>query len=86
VRFNVSVFIRRRVMEWNKVQKYLIYADNYITWNDELGDWNHNDEYTGTRWDAYAYADKKYGKKYNMESELKVKESYLRRKRNESRV
>lgn len=74
-------------MEWNKVQKYLVYADNYITWNDELDNWNHNDEYIGTKWDAVAYADKKYGKKYNIESEANVNEWNLRRKKNnETRV
>ena len=73
-------------MKYYKVQKYLIYADNYITWNDELDNFNHNDEYIGTLEDAVVYADKKYGKQYTMESELEVNEFNLRRSKNESRV
>lgn len=46
------------------ISRYLIYADDYITWNEKIGDWNYNDEFTGTCLDAHEYARKKYGKKY----------------------
>lgn len=48
------------------MQRYLIYADDYITWNKKKGDWNHNDEFTGTFLDAHEYARKKYGKRYTL--------------------
>ena len=48
------------------MQRFLIYADNYIKWNKEKGDWDNNDEFTGTFWDAHKYARKKYGKHYTI--------------------
>jgi hypothetical protein len=48
------------------VNRYLIYADDYITWNEKIDDWNNNDEFTGTYLDAHEYATKKYGKKYTI--------------------
>lgn len=48
------------------VRRYLIYADDYGTWNEKIGDWNHNDEFTGTYSDACEYARKKYGKKFTI--------------------
>ena len=35
------------------ISRYLIYADDYITWNEKIGDWNNNDEFTGTFLDAH---------------------------------
>ncbi len=46
------------------ISRYLIYADDYITWNEKTRDWNNNDELTGTYLDAHEYAKKKYGNKY----------------------
>ena len=48
------------------MQRYLIYADNLIKWNKEKGDWDNNDEFTGTYLDAHEYARKKYGKYYTI--------------------
>lgn len=45
---------------------FLIYADNYIVWNDEKQDFNHNDTYKGTFLDAHQYARNKYGKYYTL--------------------
>lgn len=48
------------------MQRFLIYADDYITWNKEKEDWNHCDEFTGTHLDAHKYARSKYGKRYDL--------------------
>ena len=48
------------------MQCYLIYADDFITWNKQKKDWNHNDEFTGSYLDAHEYARKKYGKRYTL--------------------
>ncbi len=48
------------------MQRYLIYADDYITWNKEKEDWDNNDEFIGTYLDAHEYARKKYGKRYTL--------------------
>lgn len=52
----------------DKYQKFrfLIYADDYITWNPEKNDWNHNDEFIGNYLDAHKYARLKYGKRYTI--------------------
>jgi len=52
------------------ISRFLIYADDYITWNDKIGDWNYNDEFTGTFLDAHSYARSKYGKKYVLQNGL----------------
>ena len=46
------------------ISRFLIYADDYVTWNEKIGDWNNNDEFTGNYFEAHEYARKKYGKKY----------------------
>jgi len=48
------------------MQRFLIYADDYITWNKQKNDWNHSDEFTGTYLDAHEYARSKYGKRYTL--------------------
>jgi len=52
------------------ISRFLIYADDYITWNDKIGEWNYNDEFTGTFLDAHSYARSKYGKKYVLQNGL----------------
>jgi hypothetical protein len=47
-------------------QRFLIYADDYITWNKDINDWNHSAEFTGTYLDAHEYARILYGKKYTL--------------------
>ena len=49
--------------------RFLIYADDYIVWDKDKGDWGHNDEYVGEWLDAHHYAHRKYGKKYTMWTE-----------------
>jgi hypothetical protein len=48
------------------MQRFLIYADNYIEWNKEKDDFDNNDEFTGSYLDAHEYARKKYGKYYTL--------------------
>lgn len=48
------------------MQRFLIYADNYITWNKEKNDWDHSDVFIGTYLDAHKYARSKYGKRYTL--------------------
>ena len=48
------------------MQRFLIYADYYITWNKEKNDWNHSDEFTGRFLEAHEYARSKYGKRYTL--------------------
>ena len=48
------------------MQRFLIYADDYITWNEDKNDWNHSAEFTGTRLNANKYARSLYGKKYTL--------------------
>ena len=45
---------------------YLIYADDYITWNEEKNDWNHSAKITGTYLDAHEHARSLFGKKYTL--------------------
>jgi hypothetical protein len=48
------------------MQRFLIYADDYITWNKQKNGWNHSNEFTGTYLDAHEYARSKYGKHYTL--------------------
>lgn len=48
------------------MKHFLIYADRYITWNEQKNDWNHTDEFIGTYLDAHEYARSKYGKYYTL--------------------
>ena len=52
------------------ISRFFIYADDFITWNDKIGEWNYNDEFTGTFLDAHSYARSKYGKKYVLQNAL----------------
>jgi len=47
-------------------KRFLIYADDYITWNEDKNDWNHSAEFTGTYLNAHEYARSLYGKKYTL--------------------
>ena len=60
----IDIITEQPFCQTRVISRYLIYADDYITWNDKIGDWNYNDEFTGTYLDAHEYARKKYGKKY----------------------
>tara|TARA_R110002110_G_scaffold292123_1_gene506237 strand:+ start:342 stop:530 length:189 start_codon:yes stop_codon:yes gene_type:complete len=45
---------------------HVIYADDYVKWNKEKGDFDSNDKFTGSYLDAHEYARKKYGKRYTI--------------------
>jgi hypothetical protein len=46
--------------------RFLIYSDEHITWNNDINDWNHSAEFTGTYLDANEYARSLFGKKYTL--------------------
>jgi len=48
------------------MQRFLIYADDYITWNEDKNDWNNSAEFTGTQLNAHEYARSLFGKKYTL--------------------
>lgn len=50
---------------------FLIYADDFIKWDNELNDFQYNDQYFGYFLDAHEYARKKYGKKYVLKTSNK---------------
>lgn len=45
---------------------WLIYADACIKWCDKINNWLPNDEFFGTHNDAFAYAYKKYSKRFTL--------------------
>jgi hypothetical protein len=51
---------------------FLIYADDFMTWNPKTEDWNHTETFRGTEADANDYARKKYGKKYIIHRKKKL--------------
>jgi hypothetical protein len=55
------------------MHRFLIYADDYITWNKDINDWNHSAEFTGTYLDAHEYARSLYGKKYTLNGATNVR-------------
>jgi hypothetical protein len=57
---------QKELAQSSVMHRFLIYADDYITWNKDINDWNHSAEFTGIYLDAHEYARSLYGKKYTL--------------------